>query len=183
MKRIPHAHGVVKALRAVRMATQMSLKGLNQVASQRMARGDYAAAEVLAAKGKEIRQFQLEVEAIAKRWRDVCRTGGGGAKASATPLWTYYQPILKALVEAGGTAARMELEPGVERLMSARLQPEDREPLGRGSHRWQVMIRRARKHLADEGWIESGPSATWRITDAGRRAAEKALGPPRSVGD
>lgn len=176
MTRVPHAQGVSKAIRLVRVAAKKALKGVNRVASQRMSRGDYATAETLAAKGKEIRQFETEIEALRHRWRVVCDAGGRGTKKSATPLWSYYQPVLKALVEVGGVALRSDLETGVVRLMSAMLQPGDREPLGRGSERWQVMIRRARKHLVHEGWIEDRSGKTWRITDAGRRAAERPVG-------
>lgn len=59
------------------------------------------------------------------------------------------------------------------------LLPGDREPRGRGTERWQVMIRRARRHLVAEGWIESGSGEAWRITEAGRRATEKEISPPK----
>jgi len=173
VKRIPHSHGVVKALRSVRAAVQKSLKGVNLAASQRMARGDYATAEILAAQGKEIRQFQTEVEALRKRWREVCGAEGRETKRPTTPLWAYYQPILQGLVEAGGACRRTDLEAHMERLMSASLQPGDRVPTARGRERWRVMVRRARKPLITEGWIEGGGGKLWRITDVGRRAAEQ----------
>lgn len=176
MKRIPHARGVAKALRSVRAAAQKSLKGLNQAASQRMAKGDYTTAETLAAKGKEIRQFQSEIEALRKRWREVSGAGNRAAKESATPLWVYYQPILQGLVQAGGECRRAELEAQVERLMAASLQPGDRGAMARGRERWRVMVRRARRALVAEGWIKDGSGKLWRITDAGRRAAEQPVG-------
>lgn len=167
MKKIPHAHGVSRAIRSVSVAARKTLKGLNVAAGQRMAKGDYATAEALAAKGKEIRHFQEEVEALRKRWREVSDGGGGAGKAAATPLWLYYQPILQALTQAGGECRRSDLEPRVARLMSASLKAGDR---------WQVMIRRARKPIAAEGWIEVGTGKLWRITPAGRRAAEQPIG-------
>lgn len=107
MKRVPHARGVGKAIRSVQIAAQKSLKGLNQVASQRMSKGDYATAETLAAKGKEIRQFQVEVIALRKRWREVCGAAGSQTSGKAvTPLWAYYQPILQALKVVGGESRR-----------------------------------------------------------------------------
>jgi hypothetical protein len=170
---------VDKALRSARSAIKQALKGLNQAAAQRMSKGDYPAAEALATKGREIQQFRAEVDALFKRWRELRQLGGqSGPKKTATALWAYYQPILRALVEADGEARRVELEPTVERLMDGMLQPGDREPLGRGTVRWQVMIRRARKHLSAEGWIEGKPGGAWRITDAGRRAAAKPISPP-----
>lgn len=179
MKRIPDSRAVDKALRSARSAVKQALKGLNQAAAQRMGKGDYSAAEALAAKGREMQQFRAEVDALSNRWRELRQwEGRSDSKKTVTPLWAYYQPVLKALVEAGGEARGVELEPSVERLMNGLLQPGDREPLGRATVRWQVMIRRARKHLIAEGWIESRSGGAWRITDAGHRAAAKPIGPP-----
>lgn len=176
MTRVPHAHGVVKALRVVRAAADKSLKGLNHAASQRMAKGDYATAETLAAKGKEIRQFQAEADALRKRWRELCGGGGHAGKKATTALWLYYQPILQALLQAGGESRWTELEPHVERLMAPSLQPGDRAAASRGRQRWQVMLRRARKLLTAEGWIEDAGGKLWRVTEAGRKAADQPLG-------
>lgn len=175
MKHVPDAKGVVKAIRAVQAAAKKSLKGLNATAAQRMAKGDYPKAEMLAAKGKEIREFQSEIETLRKRWREVCGGDDRTAKKAGTPLWLYYQPILQALAQAGGECRRSELEPRVERLMGASLQAGDRLTTVRGAERWQVMIRRARKPLIAEGWIEIGTGKIWRITPGGRRAAEQAM--------
>lgn len=176
MKRIPHARGVAQALRSVRAAADKSMKGLNQAASKRMTKGDYVTAEMLVAKAKEIRQFQSEVEVLRKRWREVCGAGGHAAKKSVAPLWVYFQPILQGLVQAGGECRREELEALVERLMSASLQPGDRDAMARGRERWKVMVQRARKALVAEGWIEDRSGKVWRITEAGRRAAAKPIG-------
>ena len=81
------------------------------------------------------------------------------SRGPSTPLWGYYQPSLKALVAVGGSARRAELEPDVHELMADCFQAADEETMARGQTRWQVMIRRARKHLVEEGWIEdrAGP--------------------------
>lgn len=180
MKRIPNAREVGQALNAVRAAAKRALRGLNQSAGQLMAKGDYAGAEALAAKGREVQQFQSEVDALRKRWRTLRGTGGdsGPTRQGTTPLWAYYQPILKSLSAAGGESRIAELEVEVERILVGALQPGDRRETGQGRERWQVMIRRARKHLVAEGWIADKPGPVWRITETGRRAAEKPLGPP-----
>jgi Mrr restriction endonuclease-like protein len=179
--RVPHAQGVSSALRSLRGAATKALKGLNQTAAQRMAKGDYAAAEAVAAKGREIRQFQREVEELRKRWREIRGTGGSKPKSATTPLWAYYQPILQGLVEAGGEALPSDLERLVERIMATSLQPGDKSPMAGERERWRVMLRRARKALIAEGWIEDGNRKLWEITDSGRRAAEKPItGDPRT---
>ena len=96
LMKLPHGQGVVGALRSVRVATKKTLKGLNQAAATRMARGDYAGAEALAGKGREIAQFQQQTNALLRAWRDVSSRGsktGKAAKGEVTPLWGYYQPI------------------------------------------------------------------------------------------
>lgn len=173
MKRVPQTNDVLAALREVRAAAQKALKGLNQTASQRMAKGDYATAELLVAKGKEIQQFQAEIDQLRKRWLEVSRIGTPSGKKTATPLWMYYQPILQALVQAGGECRRAEVESRVEKLMGPTLQLSDRDAMAGGRERWQVMIQRARKALVAEGWIEDGTFLVWRITSAGRQAARR----------
>jgi hypothetical protein len=176
VKRIPHVRGVTQALRSVREAAQKSLQGVNRVASQRMVKGDYSTAEALAARGKEIRQFQSEVETLRKRWRELCGVGGQSAKQSGTPLWVYFQPILQGLVQAGGESRRVDLETRVGSLVSSSLQLGEPDALAGGHERWRVMIRRARKHLVAEGWIEDRTGPIWRITEAGRKAAVRRIG-------
>lgn len=63
---LPHGQGVVGALRSVRVATMKTFKGLNQAAAKRMAKADYAGAEALAAKGREITQFQQQTDALLR---------------------------------------------------------------------------------------------------------------------
>ncbi len=139
-----------------------------------MARGDYDGATRLAEKGREIQSFQAELEALQARWSEIRQkdTKTGSGRKSRTPLWNYYKPILRALIELGGEAKRAEIEPLVERSMQDEFLPGDRETNARGRERWQVMVRRARRHLVEEGWIEGGQSQVWRITPRGRDAAK-----------
>jgi len=159
----------------VRAAVQKAQKGLNKIAGRRMIKGDYSAVETLAEKGKEIRQFQSEVEAIRKRWRELQASNISTDKRSVTPLWMYYQPILQALTSIGGECRRDELEEHVQRVMASSMLPADRVTMARGRERWRRMVQKARKPLATEGWIEDRKGPVWRITDAGRRAAEKPI--------
>jgi hypothetical protein len=176
VKKVPNAGFVTRAIRAVRVAAKRSLKSVNVAAGKRMAKGDYAGAEALAAKGREVVQFQTEVDALQKRWKEVQGAHGNVTKGLLTPTWQYYQPVLQALVQAGGEARRQDLEPTVERLMSAILQAGDREMLPRGRERWREAIRKTHKPLVTEGWVEKKGGLTWKITDAGRKAAERGTG-------
>ena len=136
---------------------------------------------MLAAKGREIRQFQLQADELLRAWREVSGRGPKGGKApksETTPLWGYYQPILRAIAAAGGECARSDIEVAFEKFSDGLLQPGDRRVLAGGRERWQVMIRRARKPLKTEGWIAPGAGTTWKITEAGRQTADRASSGP-----
>ncbi len=173
MKKFPSAGSVTRAILAVGQAAKQSRKAINSAAAKRMAKGDYAGAEALAAKAKALMLFDDEVAGLLKRWRALQGGGKTGSQGPTTPLWQFYQPVLQALVQVGGAARRQDLEPVVERLMATVLQPGDRELLLRGRERWREMVRRAHKPLVAEGWLDKKAGLTWRITDLGRRAAER----------
>ena len=175
--KIPHAQGVARALRNVRGATKQALKGLNQAAAKRMAKGDYAGAELLVAKGREVQGFLAQSDELLRAWHDAARGGGkgaGGAKGETTPLWGYYQPILRAIVAAGGECTRRDIEAAFEESGDRFLRSGDHHAMAGGRERWKVMIRRARKPLKAEGWVEDNTTPAWRITAAGRKVAERA---------
>jgi hypothetical protein len=174
--RVPHARTVSKALRAARVGIKGVQRALNQMAGQRTAKGDYASAETLVSKAREIGQFQSELDKLAQRWREVCGARGDlPGKQPTTPLWQYFQPILRSLGQAGGECRRPDLEAHVHGLMVDSFLPGDSVALAHGRERWRVMVQRARKHLVAEGWIENRHGPVWKITDAGRQAAEKPI--------
>jgi hypothetical protein len=172
--KIPHRNDVTRALTNVRAVTRRTLRDLNGMGGQRRAKGDYATAELLASKGRELKQFVQEVEHLLLKWRGL--TGGrmavGSAKKEATPLWGYYQPILRAIIAAGGQCLRQDIEAVIEASPDEFLKPPDRETMSGNRERWKVMIRRARKPMRMEGWIYPNSGAKWKITEAGRKAAE-----------
>lgn len=158
-----------------------SVKRINEHAASRMRRGDYAGAEAWAQVGTALHEFRERALGLRAEWQALCRDAGGkGRKPSRkkrgpiTPLWEYYQPILRAIVQAGGEARRSEIEPVVFKVMEARLQPGDVEISGGRRPRWQNSIRRARRQLIKEGWISVGGSkGVWRVTEKGRVAATR----------
>jgi hypothetical protein len=137
-----------------------------------MKKGDYIAAEALVAKGKEIKVFFSEIDSLRKRWTEITGSQDREQKAAQTPLWKYYQPVLQAIVQNGGECIRTSIEDSVGRIMKGLFQTKDYETLSRERERWRVMIRRTRRHLIQEGWLEDTKGKMWIITEAGRRAAE-----------
>jgi len=168
---IPYSKEVRQAIRSVRLATKRAIKGVNQKAGKLMARGDYERAQALAANGRALKQFVHEVDALRDRWKQLSSLGLKGKKNERLPQWEYYQPILSALVQAGGEATVSGLEPLVEKLLEGKLKSADLIRNALGMERWRIMIKRARRHLVAEEWIEDRKGATWKITDSGRRAS------------
>ena len=110
---------------------------------------------------------------MRQKWGEIGgRNKEKGEKNSASPLWAYYQPILQSVVNLGGEARRPDIEPQVEQLMKQNFQPGDHDPMSRGRTRWQIMIKRAHRHLIKEGWLENGAGKLWKITATGRQAAK-----------
>ena len=174
--KVPEIRKVTKALGVADKSIKACLRALNQNAAKLMTRGNYSGAQELASKGTEIQGFRSELESLRKKWAQIA--GGNtekGEKNSSTPLWAYYQPILQALVNLGGEARRPDIEPQVEQLMRQNFQPGDHDPVSRGRSRWQIMIKRAHRHLIKEGWLENGAGKLWKITATGRQAAKAEL--------
>jgi len=171
--RVPGSREVDRAIRNVSRDVKGCLKEINKSAARLLARGNYEGAEVLVAKGKQVSAFQQEVEALRRKW-GLVKSGieGGREKPKTTPLWSYYRPILKALVELGGTAAVQQIEEAVEPYLAELLQPGDRDLTTRGKPKWQQMVRRARRAMVKEGMLKDGTALRWVITASGRRAAE-----------
>jgi len=179
MAHLPQSRQVTKAIKALEKAAKSSLSALNERAGAIMAHGDYEKAAALAERGREIREFLGEVDLLKTRWsrvsRAVCTRGKKVQKVKrgkSTPLWAYYQPVLQALIEAGGEARRTALEPLVEKRMGSSFLPGDHGKFRDRREKWKIMIARTHKHLISEGWIERRGAHFWRITDAGRRAAK-----------
>ncbi|MCY4114089.1 MAG: hypothetical protein OXG33_09150 [Chloroflexi bacterium] len=99
-------------------------------------------------------------------------------KGSLLPESEYMLPILRTLVEAGGSAPAVEAVEAVGRQLRNRLTELDRQPLKSGGMRWRARTQFARLRLADRGLIaKNTPRGIWAITEDGRRfltdAAEK----------
>jgi hypothetical protein len=168
----------MKAIRDLRTATRKAIKAVNNRAAQRLSRGDYRTAETLVAKAREIQQFEADIDGLRARWRQVSSAGKGGKKP-VTPLWQYYQPVLRALVSGGGSMSLAEIEAAVGQAMAEFLLAGDLVSGSRGKERWRVMVQRCRRPLLAEGWLEKRPGKNWRITEAGRKAAERPTKPDR----
>lgn len=176
MKRLPGSREVDRAFAAVLKELKAALRGLNQQTAKTLERGDYSSAEEAVALGRSISEFSGRVDALRAEWRNLQRaTRRNDIKEEQTPLWRYYQPILETLVVLDGDASREELEKGVEPRIRSILKPGDEATNSRGLPRWRVMVRRAKRPMAREGFIEDS-RGRWRVTAKGRKAAQAKTG-------
>ena len=100
-----------------------------------------------------------EILRIEQRWKQVCGSSKAQNESSQDaplPAWQYYSPIARSLVALGGKASLGDLEAEFLRQMEPHFHVSDRSQMANGRERWQVMIRRARKHMFREGWLSSG---------------------------
>ena len=169
--KVPGGADVNRSLTAVKKSLRACLRLVNQQAGKLLSKGDYTHAESLVEVAKSVNAFRTEVESLHERWKEINGAGGGDAKGEQTPLWEYYQPILQALGDLDGTAKIGELESMIEQLMNRRLLEGDLKMMAGGRARWQIMIRRARKHMVKEGLLEGDTGRVWKITSSGLKAA------------
>lgn len=88
-----------------------------------------------------------------------------------TPVGDYYQSILQALNESGGSARVNDVLERVEQLMKGVLREIDYEPLPSNTEmlRWRNTAQWARDAMVKEGLLKSNsPRGIWEITEAGR---------------
>jgi Mrr N-terminal domain len=97
------------------------------------------------------------------------------AVGSILPEGEYAEPILRALIEAGGSAPAKEVTDRVGELLEGRLTEQDRRPNRSGEIRWRNRTAFARLRLVERGLLIRGSRrGVWEISDLGRREARDA---------
>jgi hypothetical protein len=170
---MPGSREVERAIKQTGREVKAALKEINHQAGKLVARGEYAAAEELVKVGRAMTTFADEVEALNLRWRELQDNAPGKLSSDRTPLWEYYKPILQALVQLGGEATLAEIEEKVQPLLAAFLQPGEMTTMSGDKLSWKRTVRRTRRHMVKEGFLEDHSGLQWRISDTGRRAAEE----------
>lgn len=178
MKAIPGRAQVDRALKGASREVKNATKRVNQEAGKSMARGDYDGAQAYLELGKTVRDFQAQVDELRARWNALRTTTPAGAPegAEATPVWKLYAPILRILISNGGTTSWKAITDGLRSGAEFEPLPGDLQPQ-RGKPKWVHSAYRARGGLVKEGFIEKRGSLEWRITPAGRKAAESGVAP------
>jgi hypothetical protein len=173
VKQARRARVVEQRLRQAGQEAKALLRELNKQAGKLMSRGDYPRAMSFAALAQTFAGFEEKVGALRREWRALWRgPRGEGSKDETTPLWEYYRLILQALDALDGAATRQQIEGYLEPRVAAALKPADLSASGRRRlARWRVMVRRARKEMVKEKYLEDRGGRMWRMTALGREIA------------
>jgi hypothetical protein len=171
--KVPKRVQVDNAIRGVKRQVRSTLKAVNLQAGKLLARGRYAEAEELVRIGRGIDAFEARVDDLRKEWRSLttsAKTGKEGGEQ--TPLWRFYHPVVKALLSVGGRATLPELEKALPPFLEGQATPADLAPGPRGIPRWRLMLKRARRPMVKEGFLEKAPGAKWHLSAEGKRLAQ-----------
>lgn len=147
---------------------------------------------------KELRSFTDEVAVLLGRWRStLVRPGAAHSDdeapegAEGSPVGKQYlgrvkrgtktteaafrEPILRLLVDAGGSMPAGECLDALESVMGERLTAVDHEvlPSDQRTLRWRNTAQWSRNALADQGLIDRSVRGVWAITSAGREWLER----------
>jgi serine/threonine-protein kinase RIO1 len=92
-------------------------------------------------------------------------------KGLRTPEATYYQPVLKVMIELGSTSKMQSVLDNGHKAMKPTLKDVDHEPLANYPEMlcWRNTAQWARNIMRKEGLLkDDSPHGTWEITPAGK---------------
>ncbi len=146
---------------------------------------DFRKVDEARTQAEKVTAFRDKVAALRKEWDAISgseaeedeetkaerRNLGRLRKGLRTPEAAYYLPILKALVELGGSAKMQAVLDKVHTAMKPILKDVDHQPLASDPDmpRWRNSAQWARNTMRQEGLLkDDSPHGTWEITDAGK---------------
>lgn len=146
---------------------------------------DFRKVDEARTQAEKVTAFRDKVAALRKEWVTISgseaeedeetkaerRNLGRLRKGLRTPEAAYYLPILKALIELGGSAKMQSVLDKVYKAMKPILKDVDHEPLASDPDmpRWRNSAQWARNTMRQEGLIkDDSPHGTWEITQAGK---------------
>jgi hypothetical protein len=173
--KVPKRAQVDRAIRGVKLQARSTLRAVNLHAGKLLSRGRYAEAEELMRIGRSIDSFQVRIDDLRTAWREVSASSKSKRAAEErTPLWRFYHPIAKALLNIGGTGTRADLEKALPPFLQGLTTPADMTVGAKGMARWKVMLKRARRPMVKERFLEPVGGAKWVLSADGKRMAQGA---------
>lgn len=110
-----------------------------------------------------------EIRKVIRETKESPRSATG----SLLPEREYWKPILRSIVEAGGSATASDVIDAVGEQLKDSLTPRDFDRLEMGEIRWRNRARFARLRMTELGLLSSPHRGTWGITDSGRAYLEE----------
>ena len=99
---------------------------------------------------------------------------GRAAAGTILPESEYELPLLRALVDAGGSGPTAEITDRVGQMLGSRLMPGDYELNRSGERRWRNRTAWTRQRLKERGLLKNdSPRGIWEISDRGRRHLQR----------
>ncbi len=146
---------------------------------------DFRKVDEARTQAEKVTAFRDKVATLRKEWDTISgseaeedeetkaerRNLGRLRKGLRTPEAAYYLPILKALIELGGSAKMQAVLDKVHKAMKPILKDVDHEPLASDPDmpRWRNSAQWARNTMRQEGLLkDDSPHGTWEITPAGK---------------
>jgi restriction system protein len=167
------------------------VEATNRSGARAFERGDIESARVAIKRADQLKEIRHKVAALRDEWdlllpSDMTAEQDQGVNAQEiterrnlgrlqrglrTPEKAYYTPILKALVEMGGSARMSDALTRVEQIMRSTLKPVDYDLLNSTAEpRWRNTGQWARDRLVRNGFMKvNSPHGVWEISDTGRR--------------
>jgi hypothetical protein len=151
---------------------------------------DFRKVDEARTQAEKVTAFRDKVATLRKEWGTISgseaeedeetkaerRNLGRLRKGLRTREAAYYLPILKALVELGGSAKMQAVLDKVHKAMKPILKDVDHEPLASDPDmpRWRNSAQWARNTMRQEGLLkDDSPHGTWEITSAGKDRAQQ----------
>lgn len=157
---------------------------VNRIGAAAFAAGDHARAATALERAQKLGALHADVRALGERLRGLVEARPPAARPAgaqelrerlANGLKTaddaYRVPILRALVDMGGSAETGAVLDRVYATMKARLNEHDLAPLASdGSPRWRNTAQWCRNSMRQEGLIkDDSPHGVWQISEAGHK--------------
>ena len=164
------------------------------IGSKAFAKRDLDKAKEAQERADVLTAFRDKVASLRKEWNDIAAIGesqedeetkaerrnlGKLRKGMRTPTEAYYQPILQALYEMGGSGQTADVLDRVGQIMKGVLKDVDYQPLASSPDnlRWRNAAQWARNSMVQDGLLKSdSPRGVWEITDKGREMLRNANG-------
>jgi hypothetical protein len=156
----------------LRRDLKAAVKELNNDAARKVGQGNYAASQEMIGLAKTVQQFGVEAKEMDERWKAIRKQRATRPVAEKTPGWEYYRLVANALASLGADSSFDAVADWIKKNALSELRPGDLLDGPKGEPVWLRALRRAKRPMIKEGFLEAG-GGTWRLTKSGRNLASQ----------